>query len=57
MKMIGNKLPGKANRTGVINYSTKTIQEIIEVCIISKNLTTLNTSRDNVMHRTRRVYF
>jgi hypothetical protein len=56
MKMIWNKHPGKADRTGVVNYSTKTIQEIITVGIISKNLTTLNTTRDNVMHRTRRVY-
>jgi len=54
--MIGNKHPGKADRPGVVNYSTKTIQEIIAVCIISKKLTTLNTTRDNVMHRTRRVY-
>jgi hypothetical protein len=50
--MIGNKHPGKADRTGVVNYSTKTIQEIVAVSIISKNLTTLNTTRDNVMHRT-----
>jgi len=56
MKMIGNKGSGKADRTGVVNYSTKTIQEIVAVCIISKNLTTLNTTCNNVMHRTRRVY-
>jgi len=56
MKMIGDKHPGKTDSTGVVNYSTKTIQEIVAVCIISKNLTTLNTTSDNVMHRTRRVY-
>jgi hypothetical protein len=50
--MIGNKHSGKADRTGVVNYSTKTIQEIVAASIISKNLTTLNTTRDNVMHRT-----
>ena len=56
MKVIGNKHSGKADRTGVVNYSTKTIQEIVAVRIISKNLTTLNTTRDNMMHRTWCVY-
>jgi hypothetical protein len=54
--MIGDKHPGKADRIGVVNYSTKTIQKIVAACIISKDLTTLNTTSDNVMHRTRRVY-
>ena len=53
--MIGHQGPGKAGNLALAQNTTKSVQKIIAIGIISENLPTLDTSHNDVLQRTRRV--
>jgi hypothetical protein len=56
MKVIGHKRPRKTDRFTVGQDTAKSIQKIIAVLIIEKNLSSINAPHNDMVQRTRGVY-
>ena len=56
MKMVGNQRPSIAGRVSVGKNITESFEKLIAVVVITKYPATIDTSDDDVVYRTRRVY-
>jgi hypothetical protein len=56
MNMVRHQGPGKAWRVRFIKDISKSLDKLISVAVIAKDLTLLDTPKDDVVNRSRRIY-